>query len=727
MKKKQILAILIICSIFAGSKGELVFAESSMDSLRVGETNNVETTSIGSWNASEENLKIEEGKTEYIYIYNNSLELSEEELAECVDTNTDCLNVEICACSIEELLSEENDELEDLINQASNEKNVIWYKITGKSAGTGKIEFIVDEQVITVNITIDQRAVDSSKETEVVSEEIVDQTTENEQNNISEVNHGWSEDGLYYTFEDGTPAKGIVKIEGVSYYFDLETGKLQKQAGWLEIDGKRYFVNDQGKLYVNQFISFGSTRYYMGADGSVQKGIVKANDGKYYHMDETTGKLVRKAGWIEVGDKKYFADDQGKLYVNQFISFGSTRYYMGADGSVQKGIVKANDGKYYHMDETTGKLVRKAGWIEVGDKKYFADDQGKLYVNQFISFGSTRYYMGADGSVQKGIVKANDGKYYHMDETTGKLVRKAGWIEVGDKKYFANDQGKLYVNQFISFGSTRYYMGADGSVQKGIVKANDGKYYHMDETTGKLVRKAGWIEVGDKKYFANDQGKLYSNQFISFGKTYYYCGPDAAIIKGKKYPVNGVLYTFDATGVLQITPGWGEYNGNKYYINPSTGFPYKGWITFGKTAYYANVKGFLVKGWQKIDGYQYYFYPSNYVMARDTTIDGIRIDSSGHAKLRAENYKKGNLCQFLGIDGRKYYNFLKSTHISDKTYIGTKYSKNSYKDGANGFSGWVNSAGAGMDCEGFIDNVLKQCGASHPMSVGGGGKGWVAY
>ena len=531
MKKKQILAILIICSIFAGSKGELVFAESSMDSLRVGETNNVETTSIGSWNASEENLKIEEGKTEYIYIYNNSLELSEEELAECVDTNTDCLNVEICACSIEELLSEENDELEDLINQASNEKNVIWYKITGKSAGTGKIEFIVDEQVITVNITIDQRAVDSSKETEVVSEEIVDQTTENEQNNISEVNHGWSEDGLYYTFEDGTPAKGIVKIEGVSYYFDLETGKLQKQAGWLEIDGKRYFVNDQGKLYVNQFISF---------------------------------------------------------------------------------------------------------------------------------------------------------------------------------------------------GSTRYYMGTDGSVQKGIVKANDGKYYHMDETTGKLVRKAGWIEVGDKKYFANDQGKLYSNQFISFGKTYYYCGPDAAIIKGKKYPVNGVLYTFDATGVLQITPGWGEYNGNKYYINPSTGFPYKGWITFGKTAYYANVKGFLVKGWQKIDGYQYYFYPSNYVMARDTTIDGIRIDSSGHAKLRAENYKKGNLCQFLGIDGRKYYNFLK-THISDKTYIGTKYSKNSYKDGANGFSGWVNSAGAGMDCEGFIDNVLKQCGASHPMSVGGGGKGWVAY
>ena len=39
MKKKQILAVLMICSIFVGSKGELVLAESPMDSLQVGETN----------------------------------------------------------------------------------------------------------------------------------------------------------------------------------------------------------------------------------------------------------------------------------------------------------------------------------------------------------------------------------------------------------------------------------------------------------------------------------------------------------------------------------------------------------------------------------------------------------------------------------------------------------------------------------------------------------------
>ena len=216
------------------------------------------------------------------------------------------------------------------------------------------------------------------------------------------------------------------------------------------------------------------------------------------------------------------------------------------------------------------------------------------------------YYRDENGELAKGITKIDD-IFYNFDKETGMLLKRAGWIEKDDKKYFANEEGKLYRNQFISFGKTKYYMGDDGSTQKGIVKANDGNYYHMDETTGTLVRTAGWLERDGKRYFSNAEGKLYRNQFISFGKTYYYCAEEAAIVKGQQYPVKGVLYTFDENGVMQITSGWGEYNGRKYYINPSTGFSYKGWITFGQTAYYADAKGLLVSGWQKIKGYSYYF------------------------------------------------------------------------------------------------------------------------
>ena len=310
-------------------------------------------------------------------------------------------------------------------------------------------------------------------------------------------------------------------------------------------------------------------------------------------------------------------------------------YYIKDNGELAKGITCIGD-TIYNFDKETGILVKKAGWIEEEEKRYFSNVDGKLYRNQFISFGNTRYYMGDDGSVQKGIVRANDGNYYHMDETTGMLVRTAGWLERDGKRYFSNAEGKIYRNQFISFGNTRYYMGDDGSVQKGIVRANDGNYYHMDETTGILARTAGWIEYDGKRYFSNAEGKLYRNQFISFGKTYYYCAEEAAIVQGQQYPVKGVLYTFDENGVMQITPGWGEYNGRKYYINPSTGFPYKGWITFGQTVYYADANGLLVNGWQKINGYSYYFYSSNYVMARNTTIDGKRIGQDGRVAQYAD-------------------------------------------------------------------------------------------
>ena len=303
-------------------------------------------------------------------------------------------------------------------------------------------------------------------------------------------------------------------------------------------------------------------------------------------------------------------------------------YYTNENGELAKGITKIND-QFYHFDKESGMLIKQAGWIDEGEKKYYSNADGVLYVNQFISFGSTKYYMGEDGSVQKGIVKANDGNYYHMDEESGILVKKAGWLEKDGKRCYANAEGRLYRNQFISFGSTKYYMGEDGSVQKGIVKANDGNYYHMDEESGILVKKAGWLEKDGKRYYANAEGRLYRNQFISFGSQYYYCTGDASIVQGKKYPVKGVLYTFDKNGVMQITPGWGEYNGKKYYINPSTGFPYKGWITFGQTSYYADSNGLLVSGWQKINGYSYYFYPSNYVMARNTTINGKRIGQDG--------------------------------------------------------------------------------------------------
>ena len=507
---------------------------------------------------------------------------------------------------------------------------------------------IVEEEVVLPEI-----APEEDIETEIIPEDAVDIEQETEkliEESVPKVKTGWITDGenkyfadqngvlyrnqiitfgntWYYMGADGSVQKGYIKAaNGSLYYGDPETGMLKKSS-WVETEGKRYYANERAELYENQIITFGNTWYYMGADGSVQRGYIKAANGSLYYGDSETG-MLKKSSWVETEEKRYYANERAELYKDQIITFGNTWYCMGQDGSVQKGIVEINE-KLYNVDETSGKVIRKAQWVEKSGKRYYTNSDGVLYRNQVITFGSTWYCMGKDGSVQKGIVEVN-GKLYYTDETTGQVIKKAQWIEQNGKRYFVTAEGKLYQNQIITFGNTWYYMGADGSVQKGIV-SNKGTYYFADSESGIIRKQAGWIGYHGKKYYSQKTGVLYKNQFISFNETYYYCGSDAAIVTGKQV-VGGIIYNFDSNGIMKKEGGWGEYNGNKYYKNPATGFPYKNqWVTFGQTWYYANVNGFMVSGWQTIKGYRYYFYPSTKVMARNTTIDGIRIGPDGKA------------------------------------------------------------------------------------------------
>lgn len=494
---------------------------------------------------------------------------------------------------------------------------VKWYVIEAKTEGHTSVS--VESKGNSEKIQI---VIDKSVFSEKVEESLKDN---NEGFNEQKISSGWTQDGWYY-YVNGEPVRGIVEIQGCCYYFDEYTGRLCKKAQWIEKDGKRYYSNAEGILYQNQMISFGSTYYYMGIDGSVQSGIINASNEKMYYAGKD-GIIQKKAQWIEASGKKYFSNAEGVLYQNQMISFGNTYYYMGNDGSVQSGIVEASNGKLYYAGKD-GVIQKKAQWIEEGEKKYFSNVEGILYQNQIISFGDTSYYMGSDGSIQNGIVKANNGRSYYSGEN-GIIQKKAQWIDFDGKRYFSNVEGMLYQNQVITFGDVGYCMGEDASVQYGIAKAGN-KYYYTDENTGILIKKTGWIETSGKRYFSKADGSLYQNQFISFGDTYYYCGNDAAIVKNSTQVVSGVLYRFDGNGIMIKEGGWGEYNGNKYYKNPATGFPYKNqWVTFGRTWYYANSQGFMVSGWQTIGGYKYYFYSDTKYMARNVIIEGLSIGDDG--------------------------------------------------------------------------------------------------
>jgi len=436
----------------------------------------------------------------------------------------------------------------------------------------------------------------------------------------------------FYMSYDGSVSTGIFAANDGNLYNADASGEIVQKAQWINLNGKRYFSNADGKLYMNQFISFGPHRFYMGADGAAMTGTFTASDGKVYSADDTGEILGSKAQWVVRNGKRYFVSADGQLYKNQFITFGPRRFYMGPDGAVITGIVTANDGRMYNADDETGEIIQKAQWIEKNGKRYFSKDDGELYRNQFISFGYRRYYMGKDaaamtgvftasdgkkyaaksdgelyrsqfinadglsyyidedGAVSIGIFTASDGNKYYADEKTGAIVKKAQWIEKNGKRYFSNADGMLYRNQFILFGTHRFYMGPDGAVITGIYEANDGKLYHAD-ATGEVVQKAQWIEINGKRYFSNSEGILYRNQFISFGSLRYFMGPDGALVignfifEGKKYktdtngvateigsaePENKVLIGYIAADVVNVRPTAGTDKPAKFQLKYNT-------------------------------------------------------------------------------------------------------------------------------------------------------------
>ena len=368
----------------------------------------------------------------------------------------------------------------------------------------------------------------------------------------------------YYMGADGAAMTGTFTTKDGRIFEADETGLIDRNVGWKERDGKRYFYSNTGELYRNRIITFGKDWYYMGSDGSAETGIVKASNGNIYYADET-GLIRKETGWIEENGKRYFSNANGELYHDMIITFGRDWYYMGDDGAAMTGTFTTKDGRIFEADET-GLIKRNVGWKEINGKRYFYNDSSELYRNMMITFGKDRYYMGADGAAMTGMFKASNGNIYYADET-GLIGHEAGWIEENGKRYFSNANGEIYRNRFITFGEKKYYMGDDGSVQSGIINAG-GEYYYADPNNDDLiVTTPGWLEVNGTKYFVSPGGSFYHNRFITFGDVAYYLNTDGTVVK-TAFNINGVGIRPDPeTGEIPIS----QYNN---YMGSFNNTPY---------------------------------------------------------------------------------------------------------------------------------------------------------
>lgn len=321
------------------------------------------------------------------------------------------------------------------------------------------------------------------------------------------------------------------------------------KSGWISKDGAEYYLNKDGGVCKNEFITYGeSEKYYVGEDGKKQHGVVKTYTGKILFFDETTGLLHQQSGWIKYEGFDYYLKSTGEIYQNELLDFGDNTYYIGNDGRKKSGILTLNN-KIYYFYPSTGLMKKDGGWINYEGDDYFFRKNGTAYKDEILKFGKVAYYVGKDGKKKKGLVTIGENQFY-FDDKYGHLSQKSQWVKYNGNDYFTRSDGTIYKNEFLNFGKDTYYVGSNGTKEIGLTEINNTIYYFYP-SNGLLRKQSGWITANGKEYFFNKNGIAYKNEQLNFGDDLYYVGQDGVKVRNKFISFKNDTYYFDNMGKSQ--------------------------------------------------------------------------------------------------------------------------------------------------------------------------------
>ena len=381
-------------------------------------------------------------------------------------------------------------------------------------------------------------------------------------------------DWYYYT-ANGEKLTGWQNVDGVILYFDKDGRQAKDKI--VQIDGKTYYFDkNNGRMVINQWatVNVGEIRpashdyrsYYLGNDGAAVTGWQDI-DGKHLYFTDTG--LYAHNGIYSINGKNYLFDSKGQLVKDAYgvvdnpgarvrlkytyrtnadgeVLTGKqiidgTEYVFASDGRVVDGVI-GYDGKLYLVKESKieknyfGAFFSKdpvlGGTSFSGI--YGTDENGVLLEGiQRGSDGQLHYFQPEVKSVYKPTWKEIDGKRYRLTKSY-QTERYAGMytaiiladttLKVDDKTYTIDNEGVVTEftakNQFVRDDFWNwYYYDADGKLLTGR-QTIDGVQLYFDKN-GKQA-KGTLIDIdGDTYYFDKDSGAMWTNTTLEKdGKTY---------------------------------------------------------------------------------------------------------------------------------------------------------------------------------------------------------------
>ena len=353
--------------------------------------------------------------------------------------------------------------------------------------------------------------------------------------------------------QEGAPADEIAgEISVIEEETVQETAAEAKGAvnSFVNIDGKKYYFNAEGKKLSEQWLTVGDFTYYIGTDGSACTGFKKIG-GKTYYFKDSRGSTkypvgAMELGWQRVGSMKfYFADGGYPAIGNKY------------PGAMLTGWRRIGGNMYYFADTlypsaNRGRMMD--GWRTISGRKYYFGSDGVRRTGFQKIEGKTYYFADPDYSeyttskqgVMLKALKKIGGKYYFFSEYG---VMKTGWISYNGVLGFYKEDGTA-ANGWQKRGDDWYFLKENGIAHTGWLNLSDSSIYYLERArSGRMVDAPQKMSNGKMYFFDGDGRRATSTGWRNYGKYYYYTYSNGTCATSTE--VNGIW--LDENGRTEMT------------------------------------------------------------------------------------------------------------------------------------------------------------------------------
>lgn len=256
----------------------------------------------------------------------------------------------------------------------------------------------------------------------------------------------WIHGKLFYFWQDGSLATGLVPVGFGTYLIDPEEGML---TGWQKYSGMDYYFRESGTMVTGwQFID--GNWYYFRTSGTNAYGS-QWIDGHWYYLTKEEGKHT---GWLDLDGKRYYYHEDGVRAAGS-LTIDGVKYRFRQDGILiledttlpeeetphEEGYrTEIVDGKKYLYDIEKQEVVKLKGLQTIGDTRYYFNSDSTLGSGYKILQWHDSVYVNPNGTVNEartnqllyGIdvskwngTRTNDGGW-SIDNMDYSAIKKAG-------------------------------------------------------------------------------------------------------------------------------------------------------------------------------------------------------------------------------------------------------------------------------------------------------------